>query len=321
MNNTYIKDLDCYIPSKKLFFEDHKSYFKSDENNSIFESYEEFKKFADSINLKSVNVEEKQDIKQMVYHLLDRSISENKLDLETIDYILVATDIDDQFKWIGQHILYRYKLKDTKVLRVSENFCTNVDLSIQLAEYILSEPEIENVMIITGSMLEENLIKRIISTYAVVGDSVGYMILSKQKNTNASSLLLLDQKTICTGDLLRGEDFDLKTLKDNTFIHFQGYLKCLTSLLESNGVDDSDIQTIILHNANHYLLEEILKSKKIDLNKIDKRFVNSYGHLGTTDIILNLKPYLETNIEKGKTILALNSSVSGTYSSSLFKTV
>jgi 3-oxoacyl-[acyl-carrier-protein] synthase III len=309
--SNYIKHLDCYLPKNRLYFKDHLDYFENGNYSQLFENGTKFLEFnKKTLDLESVIVETEKKMEEMAVELLDKNLDEGNIIPEEIDYVFIAVDWDFQLENFGHYMQHEFDMKNAKIIRVSGNYCTNVDMAMDLACGILDGSDKEqNILIITGSKFHNTLDKRIIGTYGVMGDSIGLMLLS---NNIKNSLLEIKKQNVVT----KGELHKLDLMKDNAILHFQSYIECLDRILENEVMT---IDKIILHNANQLLLEQVFIYKGINKDSIDKTNQNKYGHLGTTDLILNLKTYAENGAKKDDNILSLNLGVVGTYVATLFQ--
>jgi 3-oxoacyl-[acyl-carrier-protein] synthase III len=311
-NRTYIKHLDTYVPKEKMYFKDHLDHFTK--KDTIFKTADNFMKFAqDTIKIDSVSIERKLSLESMMTELLDKNLDEGYVLPEAIDYIILAMDFDDHLMHYGHYIQHEFDMPNANVIRVSENSCCNIDVGMGLASTLVegSDRPIE-VLILSGLKLEENLNKRIIGNYGVVGDGIGIAVLSNKKEE--SIMKFLAQETITKGCL-----YEVDYVKDNTVFHYQSYVECIQKMLDKHKIDPNSLNKVILHNANQGLMEHALVSCNINKDLIDTTNLYKYGHLGTTDLILNTHSYLQNGANEGDLVLALNLGTVGTYVATLFK--
>jgi 3-oxoacyl-[acyl-carrier-protein] synthase III len=307
----FINNLDCYIPKTKLFFQNHLSELE-DENSSVFPNSKSFLDFSQKIlNIDSVNIELDLSIEQMAIKLVEKNIKDNLIRPLSINYIIIANDFDNQLVNFGHYIQYNLGMDNANVLKISGNYCTNIDLAIGMAKRIIeSEYNDTQVLIICGSKLDNNLASRIVGSYAVMGDSVSLALLS---NISDNSLCEIKSQEIVTKGILN----EINHTKDNTLLHFQSYQLCFNQLLKNNDLVFNEIDGVILHNSNQLLVEQSLKSCGINNNKIERSNLFKYGHLGSSDLILNLNTYLNKT-SNNQIISSLNLGVTGTYVGTIF---
>ncbi|WP_338356178.1 3-oxoacyl-[acyl-carrier-protein] synthase III C-terminal domain-containing protein [Yeosuana marina] len=306
--DVYIEHLDYYLPNSRLYFKDHVEYFNS--NKDFFETAQKFIDYSKkTLGLESVIVETKKTLEEMVLHLLEKNISAGSIVFEEIDYILIAPDLDKQLKDLEIQIIKKYKITKANILRVSQNYCVNIDVAIGMACKLLSkERNIKKILVISGSKLDYSLKERIVGGYGVMGDAAGLILLSGNRQSGILK--------VCEQNVLNEVGNDSNTLKEGSaFLHLKAYLQCLNSL---GNLKDENIDSIILHNANHLLIEEALTYAGLDIRKIYKINQKKYGHLGTTDLILNLTTYLAYS-KNDSSILSLNLGISGTYVATIFR--
>ncbi|MEM9686078.1 MAG: 3-oxoacyl-[acyl-carrier-protein] synthase III C-terminal domain-containing protein [Bacteroidota bacterium] len=311
-NQIFINHLDYYIPEDRLYFSEQTAYFKDKDQN-----IDEFLAFTNNtLKLKGVSVENKWSFEDMINQLLEKNLDEGNIIPENINFIVIAPDLGHQLIDFGHNVQYKYKMSNAQVIRISDNYCANIDVAVGLASKLIgkqSEKE-QHVLILGGTRLENSLKGRIIANYAIVGDSASLTLMSNHKET--AKFRYEDQQVVTQG-ILGAVDFN----KDNTMLHFQSYIKCLEKLLNANTIEKNDIDKIILHNANHYLIELALKSYGISLDKIDKSNHSKYGHLGTSDLVLNLNTCLNNGTQKNQRLVSLSLGIIGTYVATAFKKI
>jgi 3-oxoacyl-[acyl-carrier-protein] synthase III len=312
---SYINFIDVLLPEDRIYFKDYKSFIDNAQENEIpFKSFEDFDSFViGKLNLDSVIVEKEKSFQDLIFQKLDENVDSGNILPQEIDYILIAVDWDDQLKDIGHKIQYEYGMDKASVIRLTGNYCCNIDMAIILADKLLKgEVDKKNVLIITGSVLGNSMSKRIVGTYGVMGDSVGVMIMSNHSDGN-TKYELLKSSTITKGVLHK-----IDLVKDNAILHYQSYTLCLRDLLKDQNKDD--IKKIILHNSNQFLIEQVVLGEGFSIDMIDKENINKYGHLGTTDLLLNLNTYYEKS-KSPELVFSLNLGVVGTYISLLFNKI
>lgn len=309
----HINHIDYYIPENRLLFSDNDAFFTED-NKSVFKNAEDFNLFTEKVlNIDGVNVETEKSLETMALELISKNIDAGSIDTTLVRYILIAVDSPDQLKHFGHYIQDKLKLNNANVIRITDNYCANVDIAIGLSKSILENiDELAQVLIITGSKLKNSLENRIVGNYGVMGDSAGIAIIS---NSSIDALVEIKSQEIIT----KGELSKIDLEKDNTLLHYQSYVECLTKLIKNNNLSGEDFDAVILHNANQMLIEQALKACGVKKEKINTENHQKYGHLGTTDLLLNLKTHIENSIsDNDETILSLNLGVIGSYVSTYY---
>lgn len=310
---SYIKKIDYYIPSNRIFFKEYLEHLEEDLDVPPFKSNEEFLSYSEDIlEIESVVFENKISIEEATQDLVQKNVVNSGIDPESIDYVIVASDNPKHQSVLGHFIQETFMMKNAKVITVSGNYCANIDISLDISRIILNSTDRPtNILVFSGSFFGNKLEERIVGSYGILGDSIGLMLLSNQRQDGIAEIL--DQSVIVKGEL-RTLDFS----KDSTVLHFQTYYECLEKILKKNQVE---IDGIVLHNANQMLIEQVLISQEISPNKIDKTNINKYGHLGTTDLLLNLDTFISNTAKPNNIVLSLNLGAVGTYVSTLFKTL
>jgi 3-oxoacyl-[acyl-carrier-protein] synthase III len=258
-------------------------------------------------------VERQLDLEGMVMVLLDRYLEQQGAAAGTVKYIIIASDFSDALKHFGHRIQQRLAIPLSTVFRVADNYCANIDIAIGVAVSLLgAKREPSRALIISGAKLGEGLVGRVVGTYGVLGDSAGITVLS---NVEGPHLAEVGEQIVLT----RGELAEVDLKKDNTVLHLQSYSICLKELLSQSGVLPNEVQKVITHNANQMLIMMVIKSCGIKIGTIDNVNQGKYGHLGSCDLVLNLKTLLERNGRAAGNVVSLNLGVVGTYVSTLFK--
>ena len=140
------------------------------------------------------------------------------------------------------------------------------------------------------------------------------MIMSNNKEGAIAEVL--GQETVTKGVL-----YNADLAKDNTILHFQSYSESAKKAMAKCNLTGADVSQVLLHNANQMLATETLKSCGIKPDKIDKTNHKKYGHLGTVDLLLNLKTNIENAPSTQENLMSVNLGVVGTYVSTLFKKI
>ncbi|MBC8756888.1 hypothetical protein H2O64_19600 [Kordia sp. YSTF-M3] len=309
--NGYIKLMDYYLPSDRLHFNDHVDFFNT--NKKSFDTAQKFIDYSKNVlGLESIAVETEKTLEEMVMWILDQNIAKGSIIPNEIDYIIVAPDLDSQLVDFGSFVQNKYKMNRATLLRASGDFCVNIDAALGSACQILEKEEDKNkkVLILAGSKLEVSLTERIVGGYGVMGDAAGIILIT---GNDQDAIFKISQQNI-----LSEPENGLTALEEGSaFLHLKAYIKSMKAL---ENLSDEYIESIILHNANHLLMKEALSYVGLDTSKIDTTNQKKHGHLGTADLILNLKTNLANN-HKHERILTLNLGISGTYAATIFQKI
>lgn len=307
----YIEYLDCYIPEAKLDLAGCPDL--SDSIGRYFADSNDFLKYAASVlRLDNVRIEQRLDLESMIMVILDQYVQRKGANARSVKYVIIATDFSDAVKDIGHRILQRLATPRSTVLRVADNYCVNIDIAIGLAATLLrAEQKPSRAIIISGTKGGNGLTGRVVGTYGILGDSAGITVLS---NEEGSQLAEVRGQAVIT----RGELAEIDLTKDNTLLHLQSYSICLKELLAKSDLLPSKVDQVIMHNANELLVLQVIKSCGINMRVANNSNQGKFGHLGSCDLVLNLKTVLEHDDRAIKNIVSLNLGVIGTYVSTLF---
>jgi 3-oxoacyl-[acyl-carrier-protein] synthase III len=309
----YIEYLDCYLPETKLNLADCPDHLP-DGISAYFCDRKDFLHFSTSVLcVDNIRVERRLDLEKMVMLLLDQYMQRQGAIVRTVKYLIIATDYSYDLKDFGHHILHQLALRSSSAFRVADNYCANIDIAIGLAATLLrSKQEPSRAIIISGAKLGNGLDGRVVGTYGILGDSAGITVLSNEKG---SYLAEVSGQVVVT----RGELAEMDLAQDNTLLHLQSYSTCLKELLSHSGLLPSMVDQVVIHNANQLLLQQVIKSCGISTRTINKSNLGKFGHLGTCDLVLNLKTILEQDDKAAGNIVSLNLGIIGTYVSTLFR--
>ncbi|HET6256498.1 MAG TPA: 3-oxoacyl-[acyl-carrier-protein] synthase III C-terminal domain-containing protein [Puia sp.] len=307
----YIEYLDCYVPETELELASCPDL--ADSISPYFADSVDFLKNAKSaLLLDNIRIEQRLDLKEMVMSIADRYMQSQRVDARTVKYIIMATDQSDGAKDFGHHILQRLGTPRSTVFRVTDNYCANVDVAIGLAAGLLrAEQKPSRAIIISGTRLGKGLTGRVVGTYGILGDSAAITVLSNEEGPHLAEVR---EQVVIT----RNELAEIDLTKDNTLLHLQSYTICLRELLAKSGLLPSMVDQVVFHNANELLILQVAKSCKINAKAVNNSNQGKFGHLGTCDLVLNLKTILEGGDKAIKNIVALHLGVMGTYAATHF---
>jgi len=81
----------------------------------------------------------------------------------------------------------------------------------------------------------------------------------------------------------------------------------------------SDVDQVVIHNANEMLILQVIKACGIKIRNVNNSNQGKFGHLGSCDLVLNLKTILDQGDGDAGNIVSLNLGIVGTYVSTLFR--
>jgi 3-oxoacyl-[acyl-carrier-protein] synthase III len=313
-NQAFVRHLDCYIPEDRFYFKDHWNHFDNGKEAPLFPTAEKFQEFLTKyMDIESVSLETKMTQEEMTMSLLKKNIEEKKLDPNRVAMIIVAPDISEMLYNFGARVQYELNMPKAKTFRITDSFCANIDLAMGIAKMFLQDmPVPSDILLVAGNKLENSFNSRVVGTYGVMGDGVSMAIMTNEPDNNLAELL--GQGSSNKGVLAKQD-----LTKDNTLVHFQGITECLKAALANTQIPVAEITGVVLHNANQLLITESIKTCGVKPHLVDKTNQKKHGHMGTTDLIYNLKTHIENSAGKSGTVLTTSQGVNGTYVSTLFK--
>jgi 3-oxoacyl-[acyl-carrier-protein] synthase III len=314
-SQVFINHLECSIPEDRFYLKDHLDHFNDGKEGPLFPTAEKFMEFVNKyLDVESVAAAKDPAITQdsMTMDLLKKGVESGKIDTKRIAMIIVAPDASEQIVDFGPRVQFELNMPKAKVLRITDSYCANIDLAIGLAKMFLENlPVPSDVLLIAGNKQEYSFEGRVVGSYGLMGDGVSYAVLTNEPGKGIAEVL--GQESVTKGVMHKA---DLS--KDNTIVHFQGYTESVKALFAATKVAGADVTGVVLHNANLLLATESIKTCGVKADKVDKTNLKKYGHLGTTDLLLNLKTHIENKTGPGM-VLSSNLGINGTYVSTLFK--
>lgn len=314
-SQVFVNHLDCYIPEDRFYLKDNLDHFSDGKEAPLFPNADKFMEFVNKyLDVDSVAAEKDPNMTQaeMTMNLLKKNIEQGNIDPKRIALIIVAPDASEQIVDFGPRAQFELNMPKAKVLRITDSYCANIDLAFGLAKMFLEDlPVPSDVLLIAGNKQEYSFHGRVVGSYGLMGDGVSIAVLTNEPGKGIAEVI--GQESVTKGVMHKA---DLS--KDNTLIHFQGYSESVKAVLGSTKVPAAEITGVILHNANQLLATESIKICGIKADKVDKTNLKKYGHLGTTDLLLNLKTHIENKTGPGM-VLSSNLGINGTYVSTIFK--
>jgi 3-oxoacyl-[acyl-carrier-protein] synthase III len=311
---TYI---DYYIPGEELAAAD---FLDSIDDRSIPKNFKNKQEYAALIEnvfkLKSIRIETKLDEASMIGGLIEKMFNTQDIKPEEIDVIIATQEPGYVTRDnIARCLQHKHKMGNAYVFHVSGNHCANIEMSVYLGSSLLqTNREINNILIITSNKTETPH-KRIFGTYALVGDAAGIMIMSRKNHGDGKYGLRLADNVFLSGSKL----YDADVNDDNSIIHCISYVKCISDLIKKNALSNSNVEKILIQNANPLMITQCIASAGLDKNKIFTRNVGKYGHMNYVDFVINLKDIVDEGIvNRDRYIFTFGTGHTGSYASCLF---
>lgn len=247
----------------------------------------------------------------LAYQAGKRALDQAKFDAEELDLIICATISPDSFMpsmaCIVQERLGAYKAVAFDLTAA----CTGLIYAMATASAFIESGMYQNILVIGAETLSKTLDWKDRSTCVLFGDGAGALLLqsTEQKSGILSINLLSDGRK---QDYLTLSAFSLKNpfLKKDELVEmpviqmkgqevFKFAVRSITdhvrTVLEKADLTESDIQHIILHQANYRIIEQAAKSCKISM---DKFFINldRYGNTSAATIGIALDEMVQKNM-------------------------
>lgn len=298
-----IKHIGIYTSEKKESIYDFINSLNDDLLPSDFENKEDYFDFVENIlGYQNISIENEYSERMM----LDKLIVEicSNYNLKEIDSLVIVSE--ENIKNMGHDLIHKHGFENIQVLNISGNNCSNIDNAINL---VCRSDYMGNTLILTH-IKHKTLKDRIFESYAIKGDGAGIILI----NNNPKLRLL------CTKLLTHGLFSNLKKTENNSMINLKYYIQVIRNLLEDIQFKASDIDYIILQNANHLLFIEAIRYIGLDEEKVFKLNNMNNGHLDGIDLLINLNSIMNLK-QSGLKILTLNTGWMGSYAASIFETI
>lgn len=238
----------------------------------------------------------------LAYDAAKKAISDAKIDVSKIKYVICATMTPDTFTpTVASKILSRLGIQ---AMAFDMNVaCSGFVYALNVGYHMLKNDEC--ALIIGAESVSKLLDFQDRSSCVLFGDGAGAAVITKD---DSISLFYANSKTdeneilnanglsqIKTGKTLK--DFKLTMNGKEVFKFALESFKDSFNELEKNGVKPSDIDLIIPHQANKRIIESVAKKNQIEM---DKFYLNlhKYGNTSSASVAIALDEARKDNTLK-----------------------
>jgi 3-oxoacyl-[acyl-carrier-protein] synthase III len=312
MFDTRIAHISYYIPENSVPVADVVNRVNEKDIPTAFANKEAYISFIQNeLGVSTLRKEDLLNDKQMLANTVEQIFTEGIVEPDDIDLIVLAQEEDQrQQANLGQFIQYEFDLNNAYVLNVSGNHCANIDYALTLASQMAQGNNSINNILILGNVKINNPLDRLVSTYGVISDGSGTMLLKK----DVDGWGLKNSRIISAG---RFHEVNLN--RDDSLILCKYYVKTLKELIQKAGILPEQVSHIITQNANPLLINQCIEMVGLDVAKIYTANQTKYAHLDCLDFLVNLKD-LTAELKGGKNegyILSFGTGWAGSYIASL----
>jgi 3-oxoacyl-[acyl-carrier-protein] synthase III len=295
-----IKYVNYFVPDLRLSCET--IFSEAEKKEKLPQEFktagETFKFFKDTIDLVEVTDANSMSEVDMLSLLLDDFFNKDLVEKHKIDTIIVIADElvkGTRMQNIGHYLQHTYTIENAEILTLAGNHCSNIEYAISYGESLLKSGDFNNILILAVNKVVRNE-ERIAGNYAVHGDGAAIVFLNK----DSAGGIKLEGKHSYTNGILYEANLDT----NNSFLLCKNYLVCLSQFLKKYEISPSEISSVIVQNANYFLINQCLNSLGFKNEQIFTEKISSYGHLDCIDFVVNLKTLLDKNPEPSKKIMS-----------------
>ena len=235
---------------------------------------------------------------EMLAPVLTRFFETNTVEASDIQWIILIGDELDKGSRIanlGHYIQHCYKLKNSNVIVISGNHCSNMEYALIYAKGMLESDAADNVLLLAINKLYHPQ-DRLIGSYAVEGDAAGLIFLS---NNIDSRVNILGVHAFTNGLLHKA---DMNT--DNSLVLCKNYMICLSGFIKKFRIDPKEFEYILIQNANHLLVTQCFNSLGFRSEQLFTDNLSAFGHLGCLDFIVNLTTVMARDLKPFSKIMS-----------------
>ncbi len=253
------------------------------------------------------------------------------IDRNEIDGVIFVTQTPDHFQPSNAAILHGKLGLDKNALAFDVNLgCSGYVYGLWLAHMMVSSGTCSRVLLLAGDTLSKCINKRDRSTAPLFGDAGSATLIEKSELTTKSTFVLhtdgsgSDFIKIPAGGFrqpsdeassLEKEDADGNWLCDND-LHMNGgevfnfsiqtEPKAIKEILDFTTTSSDDIDYFIFHQANKYIISNIARRLKLDLEKVPSTTVAKYGNQSSASIPCTINDSLGEEVSNNRRKLLLS---------------
>lgn len=326
-----ISNIEYYFPDKVLSNEDLKIEFPD----------YDFSKFEDKIGIQNRYVVSENET------ALDLAIKSSeklfeKFDRSLVDYILYCTQSPEYFLPTTSCIL-QDKLNLRKNIGAFDfNLgCSGYTYGLSLAKSLINSNQAKNVLLITAETYSKYLHLGDKSNRAIFGDAATSTIISFSDNDYINEFQFgtdgsgYDKLIVKNGasrfkfdENIESKSYGSDNLYSDNNLYMNGpeifnftndvIPNFITDLLQSNEINDKEINQYVLHQANAFMLNTIRKKMKIDKERFFIDLMDG-GNTVSCTIPIALKKYSQLNTGEIQNIILVGFGVGLSWSGGLIK--
>ncbi|OPC00339.1 3-oxoacyl-ACP synthase [Elizabethkingia ursingii] len=301
--SSYIKSISTYLPAKSITNEDIAQKFPEWDSDKIFSK----------IGVKKRNiVDDNETVIDMAVKSVENLVKETKLDLTTIDYLILCTQSPD-FKLPTAACIIQDRIglsKSCAAIDINQG-CSGYIYGLSLADALISSGNFKNILLITSETYSKNIHKTDKGNISLFGDAATATLISTEGKYKIGKFNLgtdgsgWENLIIKNGGSKYINDNDINNMDNYLYMNgsaiFDFTSKNIPPLvnenLEKNLINKEDISLFVFHQANTFMLSFL--RKRIGIEE-DKFLINmeNYGNTVSSSIPLAFKDSFYNNLDK-----------------------
>lgn len=305
-----IKAISYYLPSEVL------------SNNDLIQEFPEWsvEKISSKIGIKNRHIAALDETSlDMAIKCCKKLFSEHNIDSSYIDYIIFCTQSPDYFLPTSACILQEELGLDINCGAIDFNQgCSGYIYGLSLAKALIDSGQRENVLLVTSETYSKHLHTKDKSNRSIFGDAAAATLISKSERNSIHEFVLgTDGKgknnLIVKNGCMKNQKKGNGEINSGDFLYMDGseiFLftlkmvpKVVSNLLDKNKLTMDEIDLVIFHQANKFMLETLRKKIGIPESKF-YYFLENVGNTVSSTIPLALSNAISNhNIKHGDKIM------------------
>ena len=319
----FIKDIEYYVPSRKLTNED---LLKTNPEWSV-------EKIFDKTGISNRHIAEPdQTASDLAIAAAEKLLSKDSHLKKSIDFIILCTQSSDYFLPTSACIVQEMLglSQNTGAIDVNQG-CSGYIYSLGLAKGLIETNQAENILVLTADTYTKYINEKDKSVRTLFGDAGTCSLISKKKDSEITCIsnpvygtngkgakhLIVPhggaRQPICSDSYIEQND-ESNNIRNPSNLFMNGreiftftlsaIPRVFDQILEKERMSLDDIDKVIFHQASKLILDSLQKKLKIPEEKMHRSYEN-YGNTVSSTIPIGLKQEITTNNNESSSKKAL----------------